>query len=103
MDREELDEVESGQSKRKAKVKELQLVEEAATITVMGLKEGRRVVWRILDGSGFLTSSFTGNSTTFFKEGRRSVGEQLYNELMDLCPDLYWLMVNENRKKGSQR
>lgn len=103
MDEQEFGEVESGQSKRKAKVKELQLVEEAATITVMGLKEGRRVVWRILDGSGFLTSSFTGNSTTFFKEGRRSVGEQLYNELMDLCPDLYWLMVNENRKKGSQR
>lgn len=99
----EMEENEVQHAKRKSAVKELQLIEAEATKTVMGLKEGRRVVWRILDGSGFLTSSFTGNSTTFFKEGRRSVGEQLYNELMDLCPDLYWLMVNENRKKGSQR
>lgn len=97
------EDLEVSQSHRKQAVKERQLVEEAATKTVMGLKEGRRIVWRIIEGSGFLEQSFTGNSETFFKEGRRSVGKQLYDELMDLCPDLYWLMVNENRKKGSQR
>lgn len=41
---------------------------------VLSLPEGRRVMWKILSDSGVFRSSFTGNSTTFFNEGKRDIG-----------------------------
>jgi len=68
---------------------------------VMGTRAGRRTVFRILDSTGLTSQSFTGNSETFFREGKRSIGILLHNELQDICPDLYTLMQTENRKKES--
>lgn len=41
--------------------------------------EGRWMYMRILEISGYLSSSFTGNSATYFKEGMRYVGIKLAN------------------------
>lgn len=94
-------EQEPSDRQRSAKIKsrERKLQDESDTVAVMSTRSGRRLVWRIYNGSGFLSQSFTGNSMTFFKEGRRSVGKQLYDELMDICPDLYAQMVSENKPK----
>ena len=89
------DRIESRGAKRKERIDKIKAQEQLATREVMATVQGRLFVSRILKGTGFLSISFTGSSETFFREGRRSVGLQLYNELMDLCPDLYWQMVKE--------
>lgn len=66
--------------------------------TLMKTKEGRRFVWRILSETGVYHSSFTGNSETFFKEGRRSIGLILIGELHTICPELYAVMVEEHQQ-----
>jgi len=65
--------------------------------SLMKLKEGRRFVWRLLAETGVYHSSFTGNSETFFKEGRRSIGLILMGELHTICPELYAVMVEEHQ------
>lgn len=64
---------------------------------LMKLKEGRRFVWRMLSETGVYHSSFTGNSETFFKEGKRSIGLILIGELHTICPELYAVMVEEHQ------
>lgn len=85
--------------KQQQKMKEAKALDNDAMVLTMSSKEGRRTVWRILETTGYFTTSFTGNSETFFKEGKREIGRRLYEELNDLCPDLYTQMMNENRKK----
>lgn len=60
---------------------------------------GRRVVWRYLSICGVYQSSFTGNSTTFFNEGRREVGLRLMADIMESNPDSYAKMVKESRQE----
>ena len=85
-------------SRKKDKLSELRDRDTAALRAVMATREGRRTMWRIFEATGFHSISFTGNSETYFREGKRSVGLSLHTEMMDLCPEAYWLMVNENRK-----
>lgn len=66
--------------------------------SLMKLKEGRRFIWRILAETGVYHSSFTGNSETFFKEGKRSIGLILMGELHTICPELYAVMVEEHQQ-----
>ncbi len=44
--------------------------------------EFRRFIWRLLTYTGMYKTSFTGNSTTFFNEGMRSVGLFLLGAVM---------------------
>ena len=61
-------------------------------LLVLNLKEvlstsaGRNVLWHILDNAGIYTSSFTGNSQTFFNEGRRSLGLYILSLMEDADP-----------------
>ena len=84
---------------RKAKVKQLSKADDDALRTTMSTKEGRRTIWRVLKASRFYLISFTGGSETFFREGMRAVGKMLHDELERVCPDLYTLMMSENRPK----
>lgn len=63
--------------------------------SVMKSPAGRRMLARHLDRTGVESISFTGNSTTFFNEGRRSVGVELQQFLKTHAPDEYLLMVRE--------
>lgn len=62
---------------------------------VMRTPEGRRVFARVLERTGVESISFTGNSQTFFNEGRRSVGVELKNLLKASMPEEYLIMVQE--------
>lgn len=88
-------EPEGRQAKRKDQVVILQAIQKDSVLKTMSSKEGRLFIGRILERTGYMTPSFTGSSETFFREGRRSIGLQIYNELMAVCPDLYWQMVQE--------
>lgn len=62
---------------------------------VMDSPAGRRFVWGSIRDAGTFGSSFTGNSETFFREGRRDVGIRLMSEVQTVCPELYVVMLTE--------
>jgi len=66
---------------------------------LMGHRPGRRIVADLLQRTGQETSSFTGNSGTFFNEGVRSVGLTLLSEVKTHCFDAYLQMLKESNDK----
>jgi hypothetical protein len=64
---------------------------------IMNTEHGRRFILRMLDITGFQKNSFTGNSTTFWNEGRRSVGLEIWADINEF-PESYLLMITEGRK-----
>ena len=61
----------------------------------MSTKQGRRVVWRLLGEAGVFRSSFTGNSETFFREGKRALGLHMLEQIQTHCADTFGLMQQE--------
>ena len=66
---------------------------------VMGTKQGRRFIGRLLAQAGLFTRSFTGNSETFFKEGRRSVALELLGDINEHAFPEYVQMLQEAKAK----
>lgn len=62
---------------------------------VLSLREGRRLVWKILSMAGVYALSFSGmdHAQTNFKEGMRSVGNLL---LKDIPPEIELAMKRES-------
>lgn len=56
---------------------------------------GRRFMWRLLNTCGIFTTSFTGNSTTFFNEGARNVGLRQLANINEHCAERYLEMIQE--------
>jgi hypothetical protein len=70
---------------------------------VLGSPQGRRFFWDVLDRrAGTFSGSFTGNSQTFFNEGRRSVGIELMADAQQLAPELYGLALQEQLKATAE-
>jgi hypothetical protein len=78
-------------AKAKRKVRQ----EDEDLCAVMQTPSGRRVIWRILCGTGARRSSFTGNSETFFREGERNVGLRLQEHIERVAFDMHLLMQKE--------
>jgi hypothetical protein len=66
---------------------------------LMANKQGRRIVRRLLAESGVYRSSFTGNSETFFREGKRALGLFLAAEVTTHAFPDYVLMLTEGTTK----
>lgn len=66
---------------------------------VMATRQGRRFVNRLLDQTGLNARSFTGNSETFFREGRRSVGLELLGDINEHAFPEYVQMLQEAKAK----
>lgn len=64
---------------------------------ILSQRAGRRFIWRLLSEAGIFRSSFTGNNSTFFNEGRRDIGLKFLADTQEF-PDLYMLMVKESRE-----
>lgn len=81
-----------------ARKKVVRDVEVADVKWLMGSPRGRRMMWRLLELSGPFRLSFDTNAMKMaFNEGNRNMGNQLFNEVMTLCPELYPVMVKEQR------
>jgi len=63
----------------------------------MSTEVGRRFVARLMDIAGIHRCSFTGNSTTFFNEGKREVGIRVFADIQIACPEQYTKMLDEFR------
>jgi hypothetical protein len=66
---------------------------------LMSSKQGRRIARRWLGETGIYRTSFTGNSETFFREGKRAFGLFLTEELTRHAFQDYLLMLNEGNTK----
>ncbi len=64
---------------------------------VLGTPEGLRFLWRVLEISGIYRTTFTGNSHSFFNEGRRSVGLEIKADLLEIDPDHEGKMSREHQ------
>lgn len=65
---------------------------------LMSSKQGRRVVWRLLDKAGIYRTSFAGNSdTTNFNEGMRNLGLFLVAETTQHALEAFAQMQTEAR------
>lgn len=90
-------ETERERSERAKLVKAAREAEARDLRQVMGSKEGRRFVWRLLSGAGVFRLSFNQNAMQMaFNEGRRSFGNETLADLKACCSDLYQRMENEN-------
>jgi len=65
---------------------------------LLSSKQGRRIVWRLLAATGIHRNSFTGNSTTFFREGERNVGLRFTRDFMAAAAEEYRIMWTENAR-----
>jgi hypothetical protein len=88
------DEAEVKKRKTKAELRREQEIEDIRR--ALSNKATRNLIWRILGECGLYRLSFTGNSETFFKEGRRSIGQWLLNELNETDPKIYISLLSDN-------
>lgn len=65
---------------------------------LMDQKQGRRIVRRLLAEAGIHRTSFTGNSETFFREGKRSFGLFIESEVTRHAPENFIVMLQEGLK-----
>jgi hypothetical protein len=62
---------------------------------VLDLPAGRRVLMRLIDGTGVFVRSFTGNSETFYREGRRAIGLDLVEHIESVRPGSFATLQTE--------
>lgn len=74
-------------------------IEAADFAWLMQHPQGRRFVWRLMERAGLYRTTFTGDSTTFYREGIRSFGILLMQLINDHCPDQYMPMVNDGKSR----
>ena len=68
---------------------------------ILSTRQGRSFVWRHMTNAGIFQSCFTGNSATFFNEGRREVGLKLLAEVQEASPESYLQMMKEAKGDDS--
>lgn len=83
-------------NRRKAvEAKRLQERQKSDLRKVLSSAEGRRFVWRVIGEAGVFKGSFTGNSETFFREGKRDMGLFVLNDILKSHPDAFAQMQRE--------
>ena len=89
-------------AKAKETEKQRQIREDNDLLFILSDPRGRRFIWRLLGFCGVFNSSFTGNSTTFFNEGTRSVGLWATAEVVRLKPEAYVEMMVESNNEDKK-
>ncbi len=67
--------------------------------TIMELPAGRRHIWYELDRGNIFRKCFTGNSNTYYLEGKRELTLELFQDVMEACPELFFQAQKENQGK----
>lgn len=66
---------------------------------VVKTTQGKEVIWAILAMCGLYTESFTGNSQTFYMEGKRAIGLEILQLMEDTDKTLYARMLLEAQRR----
>lgn len=70
---------------------------------IMGDPKGRRVIWDVLEFTGVFSVGWDPSAKIHFNAGMRNVGLRLFQELHQVCPDLYLLMAKEAAEAVKKR
>ena len=71
-------------------------VDDLNIASVMNTQAGRAVIWRILGKAGVYRQSYDGSKNgTLFREGQRSIGLFLLDQILTKHANLYTLMQTE--------
>lgn len=70
---------------------------------ILSTYAGRAFIWRMLAQCGVYKTSFTGNSTTFFNEGKRHIGLWLLDEVFSADKFIFTKMQNEAEDRGERK
>lgn len=73
-----------GEDKQRLVRKAIADKDKGAMQVLLTSEEGRWFIARLLKNEGLTTSAFTGNSATFYNEGRRSVAVDIYQNIKRL-------------------
>lgn len=61
---------------------------------------GRRFIWRLMREARVFHSSFSAEALTMaHHEGQREQGLKLLNELLELCPEKWLEMINDQKRR----
>lgn len=72
-------------------------VELAEVASIMNSLNGRRVMHRLIEVSGYSRDTFTASQhETSYLTGRRAMGIFITDEIRAACPDLYLKMIKEH-------
>lgn len=66
---------------------------------LMKTRVGKDLMWRILSMCELYVDTFTGNSSTFYREGKRAVGLEILQLLEDSDPTIYPNLLLYAQKK----
>lgn len=91
---------EAANAERANAERQKRIVEESDFKAVMGRKEGRRLMWRLLSMTGLFANPFIPgrDGQTEFHCGKQNIGQQLMAEIHSLCPERYHEMVKEHQQ-----
>lgn len=80
------------------------IVEESDFKFIMGTKQGRRFMWRLLSITGLFQNPYRGGAEfAGFHSGEQNVGQQLLAEIHGLCPERYVDMLKEQQDNERSR
>lgn len=95
---------ESEREETEARKRLRQEVEDSDLRWLMNSGRGRRIVWRLFEFAGVNRISFDPNAAKMaFNEGNRNFGNFILGQIMDICPELYVLMLKEHRPKKKEK
>jgi hypothetical protein len=78
------------------RAKHLERVRHEVINGIMSVANGREWMFDVLSRCHVFASSFTRDSlTTAFVEGERNVGLQIFNDIMQICPEQFIQMMRE--------
>lgn len=93
-------------SKKEKEIKEIEETKKIKRLNqgndlrkVLSSPEGKRTIVRLLKETGYLESSMTGNSNTFFNEGKREIGRFVFEEISEFVPEIAGDIFTEVFKK----
>lgn len=70
-----------------------------AVRTAVSSRQGRHLLWAILQQTGLMSLSYTGEAnSTSFNEGQRNTGIWLMAQLDQYAPDAFLIMMKESKE-----
>lgn len=69
---------------------------------ILSTANGKRFLFWLINRTGVFAPCFTGDETTFFLEGKRSVGLEIYRLLMEANPDAFQELIDFQRDEQSE-
>lgn len=89
----------------KARKETLERVEQGiarAIEAIADTAQGREFLWWLFEICGVFTTSYTGNSDTYFNEGRRAVGNEVLHRLVEVRPEIFQAMIKSGKARQDE-